>query len=85
MIPPVREFLSACEFLARRFGWDLSPHDDDLIEALVEARLEAERLALGSGDEVAALFRSTSTRVVPAFATGRARGRWRLASCCRRT
>jgi hypothetical protein len=30
MIPPVREFLSACEFLGRRFGWDLSPHDDDL-------------------------------------------------------
>jgi hypothetical protein len=60
MIPPVREFLSACEFLARRFGWDLSPHDDDLIEALVEARLEAERLALGSGDEVAALFYACS-------------------------
>src|SRR4051812_915770 len=56
MIPPVREFLSACDFLARRFAWNLSPHDDDLIEALVSARLEAERLALDSGDEVAALF-----------------------------
>jgi hypothetical protein len=56
MIPPVREFLSACEFLTRRFDWDLSPHDDDLIAALVDARLQAERLALASGDELAALF-----------------------------
>src|SRR5262249_34922740 len=56
MIPPVREFLSACEFLRRRFDWDLSPHDEDLIEALVDARLEAQRLALASGDEVAASF-----------------------------
>jgi hypothetical protein len=56
MIPPVREFLSACEFLARRFAWDLSPHDEDLVAGLVEASLEAEQLALGSGDELAALF-----------------------------
>lgn len=56
MIPPVREFLSACEFLARRFAWDLSPHDEALIEALVEARLTAEILATASSDEVAALF-----------------------------
>lgn len=56
MIPPVREFLSACEFLSRRFGWDLSPHDDDLIEALVDARSEAERLVMEYEDEPAALF-----------------------------
>lgn len=56
MIPPVRELLSACDFLARRFGWTLSPDDEDLIEALVNARLEAERLAHDSGDEAAALF-----------------------------
>jgi hypothetical protein len=62
MIPPVREFLLACDFLSRRFAWDLSPHDEDLIEALSDARFDAECLVLAGGDEPAALFFAFAAR-----------------------
>jgi hypothetical protein len=45
MIPPVREILSTYAFLSRRFAWDAPSYDADVIEALVQARLEAQRLA----------------------------------------
>ena len=44
MIPEVSALLAAHGFLARRFGWQVSPNHEDLVEALVDARIEAERL-----------------------------------------
>lgn len=62
MIPSVRELLSAHAFLSRRFAWEVSPPHDDLVEALVDARVEAERIAHGGGDEVAALLYACAQR-----------------------
>lgn len=62
MIPSVRELLSAHVFLARCFAWEITPPVEDLIEAFVDARLEAERLSLDGGDEIAALFYACAAR-----------------------
>ena len=62
MIPSVKEILAAYAFLARRYAWGETLPDDDLIEALVDARIEAQRLALGHDDEVAALFFACAAR-----------------------
>lgn len=56
MIPAVRDVLLAHRFLRRRFGWEVYPPEDEIVDALERARSDAQRLADASGDDLAAFF-----------------------------
>ncbi|MFO0756989.1 MAG: hypothetical protein U0359_10875 [Byssovorax sp.] len=56
MIPPVPDVLRACAFLAKRYGWELSPQNVRLLDSIKLRHQQAAALAASPEDEPAALF-----------------------------
>jgi hypothetical protein len=56
LIPSLAVLGHWCRFLARRYEWELSPHDVRLLESLRMAREVTIALAASPEDEPAALF-----------------------------